>query len=268
MPKKCEGCGKKQAHFGLPGRKASHCAACKSDGMVDVKSKMCEGCGKKQPHFGLPGRKASHCTACKSDGMVDVKAKMCRHNEACADHAAGLCSARGNPRYRGYCTHCFAHLFPTDPLTFQIRCKTKETAVRDFLNIRFPELGFIHDKPLYTGGCDCTHRRRIDHRTLVEGTLLCVETDEHQHRGYCPQDEVARYNDLFMVHAGKWVFIRFNPDPYTDARGKRRNPTIATRLRRLAQEVEHAVEEIRAGNGEVVGQMVRIVHLFYDGRPM
>jgi len=26
--------------------------------------------------------------------------------------------------------------------------------------------GFVHDRPLYTGNCDCTHRRRVDHRLL------------------------------------------------------------------------------------------------------
>ena len=177
-----------------------------------------------------------------------------------------MCTQLGNPRYRGYCTHCFAHLFPTDPLTFQIRCKTKETTVRDFLNARFPELGFIHDRPLYTGGCDCTHRRRIDHRALIGSTLLCVETDEHQHRSYCSQDEEARYNDLFMVYTGKWVFIRFNPDSYIDGQGKRRNPTIATRLHRLAEVIEEAVAQIRHGSEIAPSELVKITRLYYDDR--
>jgi hypothetical protein len=28
--------------------------------------------------------------------------------------------------------------------------------------------GFIHDIPLYTGVCDCTHRRRVDHRKSIK----------------------------------------------------------------------------------------------------
>jgi hypothetical protein len=82
--------------------------------------------------------------------------------------------------------------------------------VRNEINKHFD--GFIHDMPLYTGNCDCTHRRRIDHRTLIGATLLCVETDELGHAGYDPKDEELRYDDLYMVHSGKWVFIRFNPD--------------------------------------------------------
>jgi hypothetical protein len=70
----------------------------------------------------------------------------------------------------------------------------------------------VHDKPLYTGNCDCTHRRRIDHRKLIGNTILAIETDEFGHRRYDPKDEEIRYDDLYMIHSGKWIFIRFNPD--------------------------------------------------------
>ena len=266
--KMCEKCRKKQPIYALPGVKAMRCATCKTEAMVNVRHKMCEKCRKIHPNYGPPGEQAVRCANCKEEGMVNVVSKLCRHNEACREHPKGTCFSSGNPKYRGYCTHCFAHLFPTDPLTFQIRCKTKEIAVRDFLNARFPDLGFIHDRPLFTGGCDCTHRRRIDHRALIGGTLLCVETDEHQHRSYCPQDEASRYDDLFMVHSGRWVFVRFNPDKYIDARGKKRNPVLATRLRALAAEVEKQVAKIRAreqGKADAADlSPVEIVHLFYD----
>jgi hypothetical protein len=42
--------------------------------------------------------------------------------------------------------------------------------------------------------------------------ILAVETDEFGHRGYDQKDEEIRYDDLFMIHSGKWIFIRFNPD--------------------------------------------------------
>jgi hypothetical protein len=32
--------------------------------------------------------------------------------------------------------------------------------VRNAINSNFE--GFLHDKPLYTGNCNCTHRRRIE----------------------------------------------------------------------------------------------------------
>ena len=52
--------------------------------------------------------------------------------------------------------------------------------------------------------------------------MLAVEVDEGQHKGKSYRDEAeARYNDLAMAFGGKWVFIRFNPDSYVDADGKR-----------------------------------------------
>jgi hypothetical protein len=33
-------------------------------------------------------------------------------------------------------------------------------------------------------------RRQIDHRKLINRTFLCVETDEHAHRGYDKEDNV------------------------------------------------------------------------------
>jgi hypothetical protein len=42
--------------------------------------------------------------------------------------------------------------------------------------------------------------------------MLATETDEYCHRGYDKTDEEIRYDDLYMIHSGKWIFIRFNPD--------------------------------------------------------
>ena len=72
--------------------------------------------------------------------------------------------------------------------------------------------GFIHDKEMDTINCDCSHRRRIDFRLLINNTLLCIEVDEKQHSSYMT-DEI-RYNDLYMTFSGKFIFIRFNPDNY------------------------------------------------------
>jgi len=67
---------------------------------------------------------------------------------------------------------------------------TKEMMVRNRINSEFE--GFIHDIPLFTGNCDCTHRRRIDHRKMIGNTILAVETDEFGHRGYDKTDEEIR----------------------------------------------------------------------------
>lgn len=150
-------------------------------------------------------------------------------------------------------------MFPTDPLTFQIRSKSKEIAVRDFINAHFD--GWSHDKPLYSGHCDCTIRRRIDHRVLIGNTLLVVETDENQHKSYNVMDEEIRYDDLYMAFSGKWVYIRFNPDKYKSKIGKNKNPEISTRLRELKKQIEKQIKRIRK---EENTDILEKLYMYYD----
>jgi hypothetical protein len=183
--------------------------------------------------------------------MVDVRHPACKAN---------FClGTRGNPKYKGNCASCFQHLFPNDPLSFQIRSKTKEIAVRDYINSCFE--GFQHDTSLWTGNCDCTHRRRIDHRKLIGNTLLCIETDENQHRGYDENDEEIRYDDLFMLHGGKFVYIRFNPDKFKNKDGNTLNPMISTRLPFLKIEIQKQIKRIEHDENT---DLLEVIKLYYD----
>jgi hypothetical protein len=183
--------------------------------------------------------------------MINVISNTCKAN---------FClGTKANPKYKGYCAYCYQNLFPNDPLTFQIRSKTKEIAVRDFINSNFE--GFQHDTPLWTGNCDCTHRRRIDHRKLIENTLLCIETDENQHKNYDKTDEKIRYDDLFMLHGGKFIYIRFNPDKFKNKDGKTLNPMLYTRLPVLKEEIEKQIERIQ---NEENTELLEIIKLYYN----
>ena len=149
----------------------------------------------------------------------DCKASSQGKTDKCITHGGGkrcpncidwIDSRCGNDIYDGYCATCFKRVFPEDKRSKIIYSHTKEIRVRNEINKYFE--GFIHDRPLYTGNCDCTHRRRVDHRKLIGNTLLAIETDEYAHRSYDETDEEIRYDDLYMIHSGKWIFIRFNPD--------------------------------------------------------
>jgi hypothetical protein len=131
--------------------------------------------------------------------------------------------------------------------------------VKNYLSIEFSE--FIHNTSLWTGQADCTCRRRIDFRWLIGNTLLCVEVDEDQHKYRDKEDELMRYDDLMMLHGGKFVFIRFNPDMYIDDEGKRRNPEMPTRLKALKETIIESVEEIQ---NEENDELVEVKLLFYD----
>lgn len=233
------------------------CKECKTNDMINIVSRKCI-CEKTQPTFGMENDKIpTCCKECRTDEMIDISTKKCKSNYLDADKKF-TCETYGNKKYKGYCTRCYAYHFPTDPLTFQINCKTKEQAVCNFINKIFT--GFNHDKALWISACECIHRRRIDHRKLIGNTLLCIETDENQHKYYKEKDERIRYDDLMMIHGGKFIFIRFNPDKYKE-NGVSKNPTIASRLRVLEEEINKQIKRIE---NEENTDLLEIIPMYFD----
>jgi hypothetical protein len=258
IDKKCK-CGKSQPIYNLPNlKKAICCNACKTDLMIDVKNtdKLCVTCKKFRANFNIEGEtKGKYCKNCSSDNMYDVLHKVCLGQN-------GICplKQRGNLKYKGYCSACFSQNFPLDPLTINIRAKTKEIAVRDFINSKFE--GFQHDEPMWTGPCDCTIRRRLDHRKLIGNTLLVIETDERQHISYDTNDEEIRYDDLYMAFSGKWIYIRFNPDSFINSEGVRKNPKITDRFNNLEKEINKQIKRIEKEKNK---ELLEIIYLYYNG---
>ncbi len=287
VAKKCK-CGKKQPRYAYLGKKAMYCKNCKKDGMIDVSVKRC-ACGtrcifgflgdkfptcckkckkdgmvditsrinckcdrKVRPIFGYPGEKAICCKDCKTENMIDIISKRCPNCKDWVDFQLG------NKKYDYYCSRCFQQLFPDDPRTLQIRKKSKEILVRDFLNINYNF--FINDKSVYIG-CDCPSRKRLDFYTVINNTILVIEVDENQHKYYPKDYEELRYNDLYMTFSGKWIFIRYNPDSFLDSNGKKRNPILKTRLKVLKQEIDTQINRIK---NETNKELLEIIYLYYN----
>jgi hypothetical protein len=195
---------------------------------------------------------------CQQDGCTtSARGKT----DYCIKHGGGkrcpncidwIDSRSGSARYDWYCATCFKRLFPEDPRSKVIYSHTKEIRVRNVINENFE--GFIHDKALYIGNCDCIHRRRVDHRKLILNTVLAIETDEFAHRGYETKDEENRYDDLYMIHSGKWIFIRFNPDNNRD------NTDFEDKLSVLVQTMQEQIERIENEENE---DLVEIFYLYY-----
>ena len=171
--------------------------------------------------------------------------KRCPH---CIDWLDSRC---GSYAYDGYCATCFKVIFPNDERSKKVYRHAKEIMVRNIINERFD--GFVHDRPLYTGNCDCTHRRRIDHRKLINNTILAIETDEFGHRGYDKKDEEIRYDDVYMIHSGKWIFIRFNPDSNVS------KIDIEDKLNNLVETMEECIYRIEQ---EENTELVEIIKLY------
>ena len=187
-------------------------------------------------------------------GAADYKTNKCvTHGGGprCPNCITWPDSRGGNPKYDGYCATCFKRIFPNDERSKVIYAHTKEIRVRNAINLNFT--GFIHDMPIYTHACECTHRRRIDHRRLIANTMLCIETDEFGHSRYDAYDEEIRYDDLYMVFSGKWIFIRFNPDGAKDV-------DFEDKLEVLINEIHSQIERIENDENE---NLLEIIKLFY-----
>lgn len=211
------------------------------------------------------------CSFIKENGMCctnhipsvyDVKKNPFRctyHLNRCPNCSDWVDSRGSNKKYDNYCARCFKRLFPDDERSLTIYEHSKEIMVRNaiskraLIDERFKH--FIHDTPLYTGNCDCTHRRRIDHRKIVGNTILAVETDEFAHKGYDLSDESIRYDDLFMIHSGKWIFVRFNPDNTKECKAP-----IDTRIITLLEEIDKQIQRIE--NDENT-ELIEIIKLYY-----
>ena len=93
--------------------------------------------------------------------------------------------------------------------------------------------------------------------------MLCIEIDERQHKSYIKTNEQSRYDDLFMDFSGKYIFIRYNPDKFTDKFKHVKNPFFETRMQVLESMInKHAQRIERAENTD----LVEIHHVFQPGQ--
>ena len=222
--------------------------------------KMCESSAVGATEFCKKHGGGKRCKHEENGKMCDASAQ--RATDFCIKHGGGkrcpncinwIDSRSGKRNYDWYCATCFKRVFPEDPRSKIIYEHTKEIRVRNFINEHFE--GFIHDKPMWISGCECVHRRRVDHRKLVGGVMLAIETDEFGHRGYDAYDEDIRYDDLVSYHTGKWVVIRFNPD------GK--GVDIEDKLDILKNTLDTLIERILNGDLDTSDQLLEVHKLFY-----
>jgi len=123
------------------------------------------------------------------------------------------------------------------------------------------------------GGCS-DHRPDIFIDCLTHSVI--IEVDEYQHKrgnSYSTRCEIRRVNELFTSLADRpIVFIRFNPDSYTNSKNKlikscfeytedrglpKANKTLQPRLKKLKEEIQKNINIIPNVN-------ITIIKLFYD----
>ena len=243
-------------------RQKSKCKECGGGSICshNREKSRCKECGGSQ--ICSHNRQKSKCKECGGGSI-------CSHNKRkstcyeCSPESNIFCISshcsiipKNKKKYDGFCTHCFKNKFPDDPRTLEIRSKSKELLVKQYLSDNHN--GFIHNTPLETINCDCSLRRRIDFRLLIDNTYLCIEVDENQHSSYM-KDEI-RYNDIYMGFSGKFIFIRFNPDNYR-INGELKQTQIKTRFKKLSEEINKHVIRIQ---NEENSELLEIHKLFYN----
>jgi hypothetical protein len=258
-------------------------------------------CGKAQPWFGRPGDDPAvmWCAECCPPDAVDKKSKRCscgniarlltRHDGSvfCSDCApvgakaavnaclGDACPGQSfNPAYEGYCARCFAYLFPDKPASRNY--KTKERLVlerlKPVLAAEFPHLETTFDRAI-SGGCS---RRRPDVfvDALTHSVIGEIDEEGHDTDEYCACEN-KRMMQLFQdLGSRPMVFVRLNPDAYTDAQGKK-HPSCFGRDKAGKMTVTDE-EEWRARVGLFIDRVrhhltnvpereVTVEHLYYDG---
>jgi very-short-patch-repair endonuclease len=249
----------KRPSYGFEGQKSCCCKTHAEIDMVDVTHKSCKiiGCNTR-PGYGFEGQQPTHCKTHVEFGMVDVRSKRCM---LCPTHVK-------TKKYRGYCIRCFMYTFPDIPVSRNY--KVKERHIHEHLESIYKDQ-FTYNKQI-SNGCS---RRIPDWFFECYTHSVIVECDEEQHEAYDTACDNKRTMEIFQDLGNRpIVFIRFNPDKYTDRNNKKhvssfkyhkisgvpiiRNDTEWNqRLETLTKTIDHHVRNIP--NKEITN-----VKLFFD----
>ena len=265
ISKLCITCNNKRPNFNYKNeKKALYCSSCKEIDMVDIKNKMCITCNNTQPNFNYKNEtKPLYCCKCKTPDMIDIINKRCKTD---------LCDIRAdNKQYKGFCLRCFIYNFPDSKIIRDYG--TREAKVSEFIKETYPDLNITYNK-IIDGGCS-SHRPDIFIDCLTHSVI--IEVDEHQHKNgksYNPECELRRLNNLFTDLADRpIVFIRFNPDSYTNNKNKlikscfeytentglpKASKTLKTRLKKLKEVIDENLNKIPSDD-------ILTIKLYYDG---
>ena len=261
--KKCEfdKCDK-LPRYNFGGEKGGkYCAIHKYPEMVLNVSKRCEfeGCNLI-PNYNLRGEKIGRfCVSHKSEKMIDVKHTVCK---------TPLCDIRVQEKYEGYCVRCFMYTFPDKPIAKNY--KSKETAVVEYIKTEFPNFTWIADKKVQDG---CS-KKRPDLLLDLGDQVVIVEVDENQHTDYDCSCENKRLMELSQdLQHRPIVFIRFNPDSYTNEKGEKVRScwsvTKETGIIKIAnkkewnQRLENLKNQVVYWSNNKTDKMVEVVHLYF-----
>jgi hypothetical protein len=181
------------------------------------------------------------------------------------------CYTQVYDKYEGYCMNCFIHIFPDRPVTRNY--KTKERSVVEFVQQHFPNFNWMCDQRIQ----DACSRKRPDLLCDLGYQVVIIEIDENQHIDYDCSCENKRIMEISQdVGHRPLIFIRFNPDDYTQ---NSKNVSSCWGLNKLGvcvikkSKVEEWNERLNTLKNQIeywltpenqTSKTVEVIQLFYD----
>jgi len=212
--KYCKECGgKEMCEHGKQKRQCKECNGTSNCEHGKQKSR-CKKCnGKGICEHGIDRR---HCKECVGSSICEhLKIKrLCKECGGTSLCKSEWCEKVGIKKYNGYCLTCCIHICPD--IKVSRNHKTKENDVVCRIKDSFNNFDWICDKKVKDG---CS-RRRPDLLLDMGSHIIIIEVDENKHTDYDCSCEHKRLMEISQdLQHRPIVFIRFNPDDYTNEAG-------------------------------------------------
>ena len=149
--------------------------------------------------------------------------------------------------------------------------KTKEKEVVEKIKQTFPNFTWVYDKRVLDG----CYLRRPDLLLDMGSHIIIVEIDENKHSGYDCSCENKRLMEISQdLQHRPIVFIRFNPDGYTNQEGVHINSCwklnklgviniTKTKQKEWEERIETLKQQIQYWVDHPTNKTIEIIELFY-----
>ena len=266
---RCRDC--KGSVFCIHDKRKTDCRDCKGSAFCihNKRKATCRDC--KGSIFCIHDKDKATCRDCKGSQICihDKQKRYCKLCGGCSLCKSPWCETKAIKKYEDYCMPCFVNNPENADKLPSRNYKTKETDVVDYIKQIYPDFDWVADKRVKDG---CSNRRP-DLLLDLGSHIVIVEIDENKHSNYECSCENKRLMQLSQdLHHRPIVFIRFNPDAYTDV-DKKRVPSCwklnklgvmsvankkqwVMRLETLKKEITYWIENS-------TDKTVEIVELFY-----
>jgi hypothetical protein len=255
------------------GKRKSECKNCKGSQICEhgKRKQICKNCQGSQ--ICEHGRDKGNCKQCVGSqicehGKRKQFCKKCDGKYLCKNE---WCETYGNPKYEGFCLPCFVNNPENQNKPIIRNYKTKEKDVVDRITQTFTNFTWVTDKKIQDG---CS-RRRPDLLLDMGSHIIIIEVDENKHTDYDCSCENKRLMELSKdLNHRPIVFIRFNPDDYTNQENilvkscwKLNNlgvmQIIKNKQKEWEERIENLKQQIQYWIDNPTEKTIEIIELFY-----